>query len=94
MRTTVTLEPEAERLLHEAMHQRGQSFKEALNQAVIQGLADLPCDTDETPFVPQSFPMNLRTGYDPAHLNSLSDNMEVTAFLDLSRRLGEQTATG
>ena len=94
MRTTVTLEPETERLLREAMHQRGQSFKETLNQAVTRGLADLLCDTDNTPFVPQSFPMGLRSGYDPTHLNSLSDDLEVDAFLDLSRRLDNRSSTG
>ena len=41
MRTTVTLEPEAERLLKEAMRRRGQSFKDVLNHAVCKGLADL-----------------------------------------------------
>lgn len=94
MRTTVTLEPETERLLREAMHQRGQSFKETLNQAVTRGLADLLCDSDKTPFVPQSFPMGLRAGHDPARLNSLGDELEVDAFLDLSRRLSEQSSTG
>ena len=93
MRTTVTLEPETERLLREAMHQRGQSFKETLNQAVIRGLADLHCDIDKTSFIQQSFPMGLRTGYDPAHLNSLNDDMEVDAFLTLSRRLSEQPSS-
>ena len=89
MRTTVTLEPETERLLREAMHQRGQSFKETLNQAVTRGLADLLGDTDKMPFVQPSFPMGLRAGYDSAHLNSLNDDMEVDAFLALSRRLSE-----
>ena len=94
MRTTVTLDPETERLLREAMHQRGQSFKETLNQAVTKGLADMLCDADKTSFVQQSFPMGLRTGYDPAHLNSLNDDMEVDAFLDLSHRLNKQSLTG
>ena len=92
MRTTVTLEPETERLLREAMHQRGQSFKETLNQAVIRGLADLPDNIDKTPFIQQSFPMGLRTGYDAAHLNALNDDIEADAFLALARRLSEQAA--
>lgn len=94
MRTTVTLEPEAERLLRGAMRQRGQSFKEAPNRAVVRGLADLRCDTDEAPFVPRTFPMGLRAGYDPARPNSLSDDLEVNAFLDLTRRLGEHPTSG
>ena len=94
MRTTVTLEPETERLLREAMRQRGQSFKEVLNQAVVQGLADLRCDAGEAPFAPPAFPMGLRAGYDPALLDSLDGDLEVGAFLDLSRRLGEQYPSG
>ncbi len=94
MRTTVTLEPETERLLREAMRQRGQSFKETLNQAVTRGLADLLCSSDKTPFVPQSYPMGLRTGLDPAHFNSLNDDLEVDAFLELSRRLDKQSSAG
>ena len=84
MRTTVTLDPEAERLLREAMRQRGQSFKEVLNAAVVRGLADLRSDGEEAPFVPAVYPMGLRTGYDPAHLGALGDDLEVDAFLDLS----------
>lgn len=90
MRTTVTLEPETERLLREAMRQRGQSFKKTLNQAVTRGLEDLLCRADKTPFVPQSFPMGLRTGLDPYRLSSLDGDLETDAFLDLSRRLQQR----
>jgi hypothetical protein len=38
MRTTVTLDPDVERLLRDAMRERGISFKEALNQAARNGL--------------------------------------------------------
>ena len=38
MRTTVTLDPDVERLLHDAMKERSISFKEALNQAARAGL--------------------------------------------------------
>ena len=93
MRTTVTLEPETERLLREAMRQRGQSFKEALNQAVVRGLADLRCDAEEAPFVPLTFPMGLRAGHDPAYLDSLDGELEVGAFLEVSRRLGERSTS-
>ena len=84
MRTTVTLDPETERLLREVMRRRGQSFKEVLNAAVVRGLADLRSDVGEAPFVPAVYPMGLRTGYEPAHLGALGDDLEVDAFLDLS----------
>lgn len=39
MRTTVTLDPDVEAVIREAMRERGISFKEALNDAVRRGLA-------------------------------------------------------
>lgn len=39
MRTTVTLDPDVERILRTAVRERGISFKEALNEAVRTGLA-------------------------------------------------------
>jgi hypothetical protein len=38
MRTTVTLDPDVERLVRDRMKQRGVSFKEALNDAIRTGL--------------------------------------------------------
>jgi hypothetical protein len=38
VRTTVTLDPDVERLIREAMTERGISFKEALNEAARVGL--------------------------------------------------------
>jgi hypothetical protein len=40
MRTTVTLTPEAETLVHSAMAQ-GKSFKEVVNQAIVTALAPI-----------------------------------------------------
>ena len=39
MRTTVTLDPDVEVLLKQAMRERGIPFKQALNEAVRTGLA-------------------------------------------------------
>jgi hypothetical protein len=39
MRTTITLTPEAEALVHGAMAERGMSFKDVVNTAIVQGLA-------------------------------------------------------
>ena len=38
MRTTVTLDPDVERMLRDAMRERAISFKEALNEATRIGL--------------------------------------------------------
>ena len=39
MRTTVTLDPDVERMLRTAVRERGVPFKEALNQAIRAGLS-------------------------------------------------------
>ncbi len=38
MRTTVTLDPDVERLIRDSMRERGVSFKRALNEAIRAGL--------------------------------------------------------
>ncbi|MCB1740122.1 MAG: hypothetical protein KDK91_07125 [Gammaproteobacteria bacterium] len=86
MRTTVTIEPEAERLLKEAMRRRGQTFKEVLNRAILKGLADLEVDANEPPFVVEATPMGLRPGIDPAKLNQLNDELESEHFLSVSQQ--------
>lgn len=87
MRTTVTLDADTESLLREAMRQRGQTFKQALNDAVRQGLAGVAGDTERPPFVQRTFPMGLRAGYDLGKLSALEAEMDVEAFLEVTRRL-------
>ena len=93
MRTTVTVDQDVEQLLREAMRQTGQNFKVTLNQAIRRGLAGTVSAVTEEPFavVPKS--MGLRTGIDPTYLQKLGDELEVDAFLDLTRRL-MQTSEG
>jgi len=38
MRTTVTLDPDVEKMLQNAIRERGVSFKQALNEAIRAGL--------------------------------------------------------
>jgi hypothetical protein len=42
MRTTVTLDPDVERMLATAVRERGISFKQALNEAVRSGVRETP----------------------------------------------------
>lgn len=55
MRTTVTLDPDVQRLLKKAMRQRDTSFKQALNDAVRIGLGALPAAGQ--PSAPVEFPV-------------------------------------
>lgn len=56
MRTTVTLDPDVERMLRVTMRERGSSFKEALNEAVRTGLRR-PADTRKGRFVQKTYHM-------------------------------------
>jgi hypothetical protein len=87
MRTTVTLDPDVERLLRDAMHQRRQSFKETLNQAIRAGLSGGGNSVEDAPYVIHARRMGLRAGIDPGRLNQLADELEAEAFLGLSRGL-------
>lgn len=81
MRTTVTIDPDVQQLIQDAMQRSRQSFKEILNQALRRGLADMAPSVDEPPFQVDARPLGLRAGIDPARLNQLNDALEVDAFL-------------
>jgi len=91
MRTTVTLDPDVERLLKNDAHRRGASFKVALNEAVRQAFRTPPAASrTRKPFVVRARPMSLRPGVDPARLGEWADEMETEAFLTMTRRLREK----
>jgi hypothetical protein len=56
MRTTVTLDPDVERLIKDTMRERGISFKEALNEAARDGLRGKDHGRPRK-FVQKTFPM-------------------------------------
>ncbi len=90
MRTTVTLDPDVERLLKEEAHRTRMSFKAVLNNAVRAGLgAQAP--RRRKAFVVQPQAMHLRTGIDPARLHEVADDLEVEAFLRTTKRLEKET---
>lgn len=94
MRTTVTLDPETERLLKEFMRRRGITFKEALNRAVLKGLADIAASGDQPPYEPEAFAMGLLPGHDPTQLTRLNDELEADAFVELTRKLAQERNEG
>jgi hypothetical protein len=87
MRTTVTLDRDVEQLLRDAMQRHRQSFKEALNQAIRNGLASADAGVEEAPFLVRAHQMGLRAGIDSARLNQVSDELEGERFEELGRRL-------
>ena len=71
-----------------------EGVDKASDRAVSQHPADSADDSGEVPFVPLAEPLGLRTGFDTAHLGALADDLEVDAFLKLSRRLIDRNPCG
>jgi predicted transcriptional regulator len=90
VRTTVTLDPDVERLLKETAHQTRQSFKQVLNNAVREGLRNSSASTKRKPFAIKARTMGLRPGIDPTRLGQLEDNLEIEAFFASTRRLAKK----
>jgi hypothetical protein len=86
MRTTVTIDPDVEQLLREAMEREHKPFKQALNEALRRGLK-APGTGEEAPFLVRSRPLKLRPGIDPSKLRDLDDEAEVEEFLRKTRAL-------
>ena len=89
MRTTVTLDADAELLLRHAMRERNVSFKAALNDAIRRGLRTR-ADGAEPQFTIAAKPMHLRAGVDPTRLHDLDAALEVGRFKELTARLARE----
>lgn len=93
MRTTVTIDPDVEQLLRDAMQRRRLSFKEALNQAIRTGLSrGTEPNAEEPSFVVCARPMGLRAGLDAGRLNQMADELEAEHFDEFSRTLSRTFA--
>lgn len=79
MRTTVTLDPDVEALVRQAMRERGLSFKQALNQAVRAGVANVSGAKIE-PFRQRSFSLG-------------RPRVDLTKALSLAGELDDQRTT-
>jgi hypothetical protein len=86
MRTTVTLDPDVEKLLRDAMARSKRSFKQVLNDAVRRGLEGRG-GQPEPRFEVRSRPMSLRPGLDPTRPRDLDDELEVEEFLRKTRAI-------
>jgi hypothetical protein len=87
MRTTITLDPDVEQMLREAMQRSRKGFKQTLNQAVRLGLSGTR-EEGEPQFEVKARPMGLRAGIDPAQVRDLDDELEIEEFLRKTRALG------
>jgi hypothetical protein len=81
MRTTVTLDPDAEAMLRRAIAERGGSFKQVLNDAIREGLAPRPPSKRAATVHVPTFRSAYRGGVDRRRLQQLSDELETDAFI-------------
>ncbi len=78
IRTTVTLDPDVEKLLHERQYLTKKTFKAVLNDALRAALG--PPQKTLPKLIPPT-PMGLRTWIDPGGLSELADELEAETYL-------------
>lgn len=83
MRTTLTLDSDVARLIDEAVHRERRPMKQVVNDALRRALTS---ETQRERVTLSPHESAIRTGFDVAKLNQLSDELEDEAILDASRR--------
>lgn len=84
MRTTVTLDADAEALLRQEMTRRRLSFKAALNEAIRRAFH--PAGGAGRRYQVKPFRSKYRPGVDRLRLSQLADELESDVFLQAQRR--------
>ncbi len=85
MRTTLTLEPDVERLLRREMRCTGRSMKAVVNDALRAGFEVRRKPPRPPRFRVAPHPLGLRSGVDGDRLNQLVDELEA---VEVARRRG------
>ena len=75
MRTTVTLDPDVQTLLKNAMRKADKSFKQVLNDGLRAGLSMRPAAKAIAPWEPMTFDMGVPL-VDLSKMNALLDELE------------------
>jgi hypothetical protein len=81
MRTTLTLDPDVERLVGDEVHRTRRPFKQVVNDAIRRGLAPRLAGEPEEAYRVPVHRTKLRPGIDPTSLNGLADELEDEASL-------------
>lgn len=74
MRTTLTIDPDVEKLLEQEAQRSRKPFKQVVNEALRRGLTRTPARPRKV--VLKVHDSGLRPGYDPSSFNSLADELE------------------
>jgi len=80
MRTTLTLDDDVARQLHEIARRKGESFKEVVNSTLRRGLHGEKAVARPPRFKVTPKACGFRTGVDVLHLNQLNDELEMEDF--------------
>lgn len=86
MRSTITLEPDVQRLVEKAMARKKASFKETVNAAIRRGLSE-PRRVGSAVVVPV-LRLDLLPGIDPMRLNAALDDALAEDAAEALRRSG------
>jgi hypothetical protein len=81
MRTTLTLDPDVERMLDDEVHRTRRPFKQVVNDVLRRGLAPRLADEALEPYRVTVHRAKLRPGIDPTSLNRLVDELDDEATL-------------
>lgn len=85
MRTTLTLDPDVEKLIREEVHRQRRSFKEVVNDALRRGLTNPGNASAREKFRVRPHHTTLRPGIDPGALNRLAGELEDEAIVEKLR---------
>ena len=80
MRTTLTIDPDVERLLEDEVHRTRRPLKQIVNDALRTALAP-SARKRQPPYRVVPHHTSLRPGIDPDRLNALADELEDDAVL-------------
>jgi hypothetical protein len=84
MRTTLTIDPDVERMLRDAVHATRRSLKEVVNDGLRRALGE--GSRRRRRFVVAARPLRLLDGLDDARLDQLADELEVEETRSRLRR--------
>lgn len=76
MRTTLTIEPDVEKLLEQEVARSRRPLKQVVNEALRRGLTRSRSGDHARKVTVQVSDSRLRPGYDPASFNALVDELE------------------
>ncbi|HET7293197.1 MAG TPA: antitoxin [Vicinamibacteria bacterium] len=85
MRTTLTLDPDVERLVSDEVHRVRRPFKDVINDALRRGLTSPGGQRRQKPYRLRPHAARLLPGIDRARLNALADEQEDVAVVGLAR---------